>query len=62
MVATSQIKMEWICYNFYNKLYKAQEDHFGNGKLRHKVLDFLLRKFSKGMNKKLVTLLSLEKL
>jgi len=23
VIATSQIKMERICYNFYNKLYKA---------------------------------------
>ncbi len=62
VVATNQIKMEWICYNFYNKLYKAQEDHFGNGKLQHKVFDFLPKFFFKGMNKKLVTLLSLEEL
>ncbi len=33
IITTSQIKMEWICYNFYNKLYKAQEDHFGNKEL-----------------------------
>jgi predicted nucleotide-binding protein (sugar kinase/HSP70/actin superfamily) len=32
-VTTSQIKMEWICYNFYNKFYKVQEYHFGNKKL-----------------------------
>ncbi len=29
-VSTSQIKMEWICYNFYNKFYRVQEDYFGN--------------------------------
>ncbi len=45
MVTTNQIKMEWICYNFYNKLYKAQEDDFGNKELRHKVFDFLPRNF-----------------
>jgi predicted nucleotide-binding protein (sugar kinase/HSP70/actin superfamily) len=28
-ITTNQIKMEWICYNFYNKLYKTQEYHFG---------------------------------
>ncbi len=33
MVTTSQIKMTWICYNFYNKFHKAQEDHFGNKEL-----------------------------
>jgi len=62
MVTTNQIKMEWICYNFYNKLYKAQEDHFGNKKLQHKVFDFLPRNFFEGMNKKFITPLSLEEL
>jgi hypothetical protein len=33
VVTTNQIKMEWICYNFYNKLYKTQKDHLGNEKL-----------------------------
>jgi predicted nucleotide-binding protein (sugar kinase/HSP70/actin superfamily) len=60
VVTTNQIKMEWICYNFYNKLYKAQEDHFGNKKLRHKVFNFLPIFFPNGMNKKFVTPLSLE--
>ncbi len=32
-LTTSQIKMEWICYNFYNKFYKAQKYHFGNKEL-----------------------------
>ncbi len=62
VATTSQIKMEWIYYNFYNKLYKAQEDNFGNKELRHKVFDFLLKFFSKGMNKKFITPLSLEEL
>jgi len=62
VVTTNQIKMEWICYNFYNKLYKAQEDHFGNKELQHKVFDFLPRNFFKGMNKKFITPLSLEEL
>jgi predicted nucleotide-binding protein (sugar kinase/HSP70/actin superfamily) len=62
VVTTNQIKMEWICYNFYNKLYKAQEDHFGNKELRHKVFDFFLRNFFEGMNKKFITPLSLEEL
>ncbi len=61
-VTTSQIKMEWICYNFYNKFYKVQEYHFGNKKLWHKVFDFLPINFSEGMNKKFVTLLSLKEL
>ncbi len=33
VVTTNQIKMEWICYNFYNKLYKTQKYHLGNEKL-----------------------------
>ncbi len=41
IVSTSQIKMEWISYNFYNKLYRVQEDHLGNKELRHKVFNFL---------------------
>ncbi len=62
VVTTSQIKMEWICYNFYNKRYKAQEDHFGNKELQHKVFDFLLINFSARMNKKFIAPLSLEEL
>jgi predicted nucleotide-binding protein (sugar kinase/HSP70/actin superfamily) len=61
-ITTNQIKMEWICYNFYNKLYKAQEYHFGNKELRHKVFNFLLIIFCEGMNKKFVTFVSLEEL
>jgi len=60
VVTTSQIKMEWICYNFYNKLYKAQEDHFGNKELRHKVFDFFPIDFFERTNKKFITPLSLE--
>ncbi len=33
VIITSQIEMEQICYNFYIKLYKTQEDHLGNEKL-----------------------------
>jgi predicted nucleotide-binding protein (sugar kinase/HSP70/actin superfamily) len=62
VVTTGQIKMEWICYNFYNKLYKAQEYHFGNKELRHKVFDFLLGNVFEGMNKKFITPFSLEEL
>jgi predicted nucleotide-binding protein (sugar kinase/HSP70/actin superfamily) len=62
VVTTSQIKMEWICYNFYNKLYKAQEYHFGNKELRHKVFDFLFGNVFEGMNKKFITPFSLEEL
>jgi hypothetical protein len=54
--------MEWICYNFYNKFYKAQKYHFGNKELWHKVFDFLHKKNFKGMNKKFVTPFFLEEL
>jgi predicted nucleotide-binding protein (sugar kinase/HSP70/actin superfamily) len=52
--------MEWICYNFYNKLYKTQVYHFGNKELQHKVFNFFPINFSQGMNKKFVAPLSLE--
>jgi len=31
-IATNQIEMESICYNFYIEFYKTQEDHLGNEK------------------------------
>jgi predicted nucleotide-binding protein (sugar kinase/HSP70/actin superfamily) len=61
-ITTSQIKMQWICHNFYNKLYKAQEDHFGNKELWHKVFDFLPINVFTRMNKKLIAPLFLEEL
>ncbi len=39
---------------------KAQEDHFGNKKLQHKVFDFLPKFFFEWMNKKFIAPSSLE--
>jgi hypothetical protein len=45
--------LEEICCNFYNNLYKAQKEMFGQTKLKHRVLDSMPKIFTPTMNFKL---------
>ncbi len=54
--------LEFVCFNFYKKLYQVKEETLEQIEMRARVLESLLKKFSSELNARPGTPISMEEL